>query len=98
MAQVWDLRSMKRTGDVPDAHFMPVRDIDFAHQQQHLVVSAGDDCKLCLWDLRCAEVRMRLPMEFCDQLRWTEVLDRNNSPLSTSLFWISLQHACICHA
>ena len=50
--QVWDIRSMKRVGEIPHAHLMPVRDIDFANQQQHKIVSAGDDCKLCIWDLR----------------------------------------------
>lgn len=50
--QIWDIRSMKRVGEIPDAHLMPVRDVDFAHQQQNRVVSAGDDCRLCIWDLR----------------------------------------------
>ncbi|KAL3130790.1 hypothetical protein ABBQ38_000129 [Trebouxia sp. C0009 RCD-2024] len=50
--QVWDVRSLKKTAEIPDAHLMPVRDIDFAHQQQHRIVSAGDDCKVCIWDLR----------------------------------------------
>ncbi len=50
--QIWDIRSMKRVGEIPHAHLMPVRDIDFAKQQQHKIVSAGDDCKLCIWDLR----------------------------------------------
>lgn len=50
--QIWDTRSMKRVGETPHAHLMPVRDIDFAKQQQHKIVSAGDDCKLCIWDLR----------------------------------------------
>lgn len=43
---------MKKVADIPEAHLMPVRDIDFAHQQQHRIVSAGDDCKVCIWDLR----------------------------------------------
>lgn len=52
--QIWDIRCMKRVGEIADAHLMPVRDIDFAHQQQHRIVSAGDDCKICIWDLRFA--------------------------------------------
>ena len=54
--QIWDTRSMKRVGEIPHAHLMPVRDIDFAKQQQHKIVSAGDDCKLCIWDLRYASL------------------------------------------
>lgn len=33
---------------------MAVREMDFAKQQDNLIVTAGDDCKLRLWDLRRA--------------------------------------------
>lgn len=45
---------MEKTGEVEGAHIMPVRDIDFAKIQNHLLASGGDDHKVCLWDLRCA--------------------------------------------
>ncbi len=64
--QVWDIRSMKRTGEIPHAHLMPVRDIDFANQQQHKIVSAGDDCKLCIWDLRYASPLNMAHFHGCD--------------------------------
>ena len=51
--QVWDLRAMRRSAEVESAHHMPVRDVDFARGQAHLLLSAGDDCRLRLWDLRC---------------------------------------------
>ncbi|EIE27740.1 WD40 repeat-like protein [Coccomyxa subellipsoidea C-169] len=52
--QVWDLRSGQQSGAISSAHGMPVRDVDFAKQQDNLIVTAGDDCKLRLWDLRHA--------------------------------------------
>ncbi len=56
-AQVWDLRSGQQSGAISSAHGMPVRDVDFAKQQDNLIVTAGDDCKLRLWDLRHAPVQ-----------------------------------------
>ena len=50
--QVWDLRSAQQSGAIPEAHGMAVRSVDFAKQQDNLIVTAGDDCKLRLWDLR----------------------------------------------
>ncbi|KAK9815701.1 hypothetical protein WJX72_008294 [[Myrmecia] bisecta] len=50
--QLWDLRTLKKTGEIEGAHYMPVRDIDFAHRHEHQIVSGGDDCKLRFWDLR----------------------------------------------
>jgi hypothetical protein len=52
--QVWDLRAMRRTAEVAGAHQMPVRDVDFAAGREHLLLSAGDDCRLRFWDLRRA--------------------------------------------
>lgn len=54
--QLWDLRTLKKTGDVEGAHLMPVRDFDFAHRREHLAVTAGDDCRLRYWDLRWVAV------------------------------------------
>ena len=44
---------MRRSAEVESAHHMPVRDVDFARGQAHVLLSAGDDCRLRLWDLRC---------------------------------------------
>mmetsp|Transcript_18287 Transcript_18287/g.45960 ORF Transcript_18287/g.45960 Transcript_18287/m.45960 type:complete len:359 (+) Transcript_18287:143-1219(+) len=49
---VWDARSLARTAEVESAHAMPVRDIDISRHNAHHMVTAGDDCKLRLWDLR----------------------------------------------
>lgn len=56
--QVWDLRTMRRTAELEGAHQMPVRDVDFARGREHLLLSAGDDCRLRFWDLRRAPVRV----------------------------------------
>jgi WD40 repeat protein len=53
-AQIWDVRTGRQSGAISDAHGMAVRDIDFAKQQDNLVVTAGEDCKVRLWDLRQA--------------------------------------------
>ncbi|CAL8463698.1 g3232 [Coccomyxa elongata] len=46
--QVWDLRSGQQSGAITEAHGMAVREVDFAKQQDNLIVTAGDDCKLRL--------------------------------------------------
>ncbi|MEW5311662.1 MAG: hypothetical protein WDW38_003357 [Sanguina aurantia] len=50
--QIWDLRSMSKSSEITGAHKMPVRDVSFAPQNNQRIVSAGDDCKLRVWDLR----------------------------------------------
>ncbi|KAK9865749.1 hypothetical protein WJX84_007366 [Apatococcus fuscideae] len=50
--QVWDLRTMKKAGEIEAAHQMPVRDLDFSRQELHRCVSSGDDGRICFWDLR----------------------------------------------
>ena len=52
--QLWDLRSMKQTTEVEGAHTAPIRDLDFAHQAEHILASAGDDCRVKVWDTRFA--------------------------------------------
>jgi len=50
--QLWDLRTMSRTGEVSGAHRMPVRDVSFASHNEHRFVTGGDDCRLRFWDMR----------------------------------------------
>ena len=50
--QLHDLRAMQQSGSIAAAHSMPVRDVDFARQQDNLMATAGDDCMFRLWDLR----------------------------------------------
>ena len=47
-----DLRSMSPSIVIEDAHEMAVRDVDFSKTNQHLLTSGGDDCNMCIWDLR----------------------------------------------
>ena len=51
--QLHDLRAMQQSATITDAHSMPIRDIDFARQQDNLLATAGIDCMFRLWDLRC---------------------------------------------
>lgn len=39
-------------GEIKMAHKMPVRSISFAPHNDTRVLTAGDDCKLRVWDLR----------------------------------------------
>ena len=59
--QLWDLREPRRTGDWADVHTLPVRDVDFAHQTQDVLVSTGDDSRLRIWDLRWAIMKQQRP-------------------------------------
>eukprot|EP00884_Botryococcus_braunii_P002201 jgi/Botrbrau1/11982/Bobra.0115s0018.1 len=61
--QVWDCRTMEKTGELEGAHIMPVRDIDFAKIQSHLLASGGDDHKVCIWDLRMVGHRKTAPLQ-----------------------------------
>ena len=54
--QLHDLRAMQQSATITDAHSMPIRDIDFARQQDNLLATAGIDCMFRLWDLRCCSV------------------------------------------
>ncbi|KAL4236005.1 Protein tssc1 [Mactra antiquata] len=48
----WDLRTMKQTYVIENAHSQLVRDIDFNPNKQYYLVSCGDDCKVKFWDVR----------------------------------------------
>ena len=49
-----DLRTMGQTITIDKAHEMAVRDVDFSKTNQNLVATGGDDCSMCVWDLRKA--------------------------------------------
>ena len=54
--QTWDLRTLSRPmGEIKMAHKQPVRSISFAPHADTRILTAGDDCKLRYWDLRCAQ-------------------------------------------
>ena len=48
----WDLRSMKQTYCIENAHGQLVRDLDFNPNKQYYLASCGDDCKARFWDIR----------------------------------------------
>ena len=60
--QLHDLRAMQQSGSISAAHSMPIRDVDFARQQDNLMATAGDDCMFRLWDLRCLASHVLVPM------------------------------------
>ena len=49
---ILDLRTMKRAAVVETAHAMPARDVDYNPKRPHLLVTAGDDCRVRFWDDR----------------------------------------------
>ena len=56
---------MKQTTDIEGAHSAPIRDLDFAHQAEHLLATAGDDCRVKVWDTRftsLAPMHLSLPV------------------------------------
>jgi WD40 repeat protein len=50
--QVWDVQSVVKVGEQAAAHRMPVRDVDWAPNHPHRLVSGGEDGKLRFWDTR----------------------------------------------
>ncbi|CAM6102934.1 unnamed protein product [Calypogeia fissa] len=50
--QMWDLRSMRRSNRIEQAHAVQVRDIDFNPKKSQLLVTAGDDSKVRIWDMK----------------------------------------------
>jgi len=50
--KAWDLRSLKTTFSIDNAHGQFVRDLDFNPNKPYYFVSGGDDCKLKFWDMR----------------------------------------------
>lgn len=48
----WDLRTMKTTWTIENAHAQLIRDLDFNPNKQYVIASCGDDCKAKFWDVR----------------------------------------------
>jgi len=48
----WDLRSMKPTWTVENAHAQLIRGLDFNPNKQYVLASCGDDCQAKFWDVR----------------------------------------------
>ncbi|ESN93075.1 hypothetical protein HELRODRAFT_185174 [Helobdella robusta] len=48
----WDLRSMKQTYTIENAHTYLVRNLSYNPNKQYYVASCGDDCKAKFWDVR----------------------------------------------
>eukprot|EP00899_Mesostigma_viride_P029513 jgi/Mesvir1/9747/Mv12210-RA.1 len=49
---LWDLRTMTRRTAIANAHVMQVRDVDFNPKREHMLLTCGDDCRICFWDMR----------------------------------------------
>uniref|UniRef100_A0A7C9FPR9 EIPR1-like beta-propeller domain-containing protein n=1 Tax=Opuntia streptacantha TaxID=393608 RepID=A0A7C9FPR9_OPUST len=47
--QLWDLRTMKMTNSIEQAH---ARNADYNMKKKHILVTAEDECGIRIWDLR----------------------------------------------
>ncbi|KAG6512015.1 hypothetical protein ZIOFF_030106 [Zingiber officinale] len=80
--QFWDLRTMKKTTSIEQAH---IRDIDYNPKKQHLLVTAEDVSGIRLWDLR----RPKFPVkELPGHAHWTWAVRHN--PEYDELILVSL--------
>jgi len=50
--QGWDLRSIRSTFNIPNAHSQTIRDLDFNPNRQYYMVTCSDDCRVKFWDTR----------------------------------------------
>eukprot|EP00216_Chloropicon_sp_CCMP2111_P001511 CAMPEP_0198247548 /NCGR_PEP_ID=MMETSP1446-20131203/46531_1 /TAXON_ID=1461542 ORGANISM="Unidentified sp, Strain CCMP2111" /NCGR_SAMPLE_ID=MMETSP1446 /ASSEMBLY_ACC=CAM_ASM_001112 /LENGTH=398 /DNA_ID=CAMNT_0043931873 /DNA_START=36 /DNA_END=1230 /DNA_ORIENTATION=+ len=51
-----DARTMDVGLSIPSAHGdLPARDVDLSRTNPNVMVSGGDDCQICLWDLRMTD-------------------------------------------
>ncbi|KAG6556347.1 hypothetical protein Mapa_002290 [Marchantia paleacea] len=66
--QMWDLRSMKQSSRIEQAHAIQVRDIDFNPKNEHILITAGDDSKIRVWDLKMLGMPLR---ELPGHSHWT---------------------------
>mmetsp|Transcript_13061 Transcript_13061/g.15752 ORF Transcript_13061/g.15752 Transcript_13061/m.15752 type:complete len:357 (+) Transcript_13061:199-1269(+) len=59
---LWDLRTMKQTLTVEQAHSMPVRDVEYNPRNANILATVGDDAMLRFWDIRkLDECMMEVP-------------------------------------
>ncbi|XP_042425340.1 WD repeat-containing protein DWA2-like isoform X1 [Zingiber officinale] len=69
--QFWDLRTMKKTTSIEQAH---IRDVDYNSKKQHFLVTAEDVSGIQLWDLR----RPKFPVkELPGHAHWTWAVRHN---------------------
>ncbi|CAD5195625.1 unnamed protein product, partial [Musa acuminata subsp. malaccensis] len=69
--EFWDLRTMKKTSSIEQAH---ARDVEYNPKKQHLLVTAEDVSGIRLWDLR----RPKFPVkELPGHAHWTWVIRHN---------------------
>ncbi|URD81556.1 WD domain, G-beta repeat, partial [Musa troglodytarum] len=69
--EFWDLRTMKKTSSIEQAH---ARDVDYNPKKQHLLVTAEDVSGIRLWDLR----RPKCPVkELPGHAHWTWAVRHN---------------------
>eukprot|EP00252_Welwitschia_mirabilis_P016142 TRINITY_DN35668_c0_g1_i1.p1 TRINITY_DN35668_c0_g1~~TRINITY_DN35668_c0_g1_i1.p1 ORF type:complete len:354 (+),score=71.27 TRINITY_DN35668_c0_g1_i1:144-1205(+) len=63
--QCWDLRSMKKISSIAHSH---VRDLDYNPKRESIMVTAGDDSKICVWDFRMPQMPVK---ELPGHTHWT---------------------------
>uniref|UniRef100_A0A0D6R6Q8 EIPR1-like beta-propeller domain-containing protein n=1 Tax=Araucaria cunninghamii TaxID=56994 RepID=A0A0D6R6Q8_ARACU len=69
--QFWDLRSIKQVNSIGHAQ---VRDLDYNPSKQHIVVTAGDDSRIRIWDLRMPNLPSE---ELTGHTHWTWCVQYN---------------------
>ncbi|GBF90294.1 WD repeat-containing protein [Raphidocelis subcapitata] len=50
--QLWDVHNCRKVGEAPRAHRLAARCVDWAPNNEHRLVSCGDDGRLRFWDTR----------------------------------------------
>lgn len=63
--QFWDLRSMKQINAIGHPQ---VRDLNYNPKKQHIVVTAGEDSQIRIWDLRVPNIPLK---ELSGHTHWT---------------------------
>ncbi|KAL3686907.1 hypothetical protein R1sor_013216 [Riccia sorocarpa] len=65
---IWDLRSMKQSSRIEQAHAIQVRDIDFNPKREDILITSGDDSKIRVWDVKMPGMPLR---ELPGHSHWT---------------------------
>jgi len=58
--RAWDLRTMKESMVIENAHEDLIRDIDYNPNKPYHIVTAGDDRRIHLWDMRNAKQPLKV--------------------------------------